>query len=470
MLKKSKQLKRHQIKQEKRNRKSKAKQKLNRINKQKGPNVVLQLFNTINHFFPDLFERMREIEDCRKKSEYELVELIMACIVMSITKSDSRNAFNNDRQEGNFKSNYHKIFKMRLPHMDTVDNVMRRIATDEIERLKIQMIRTLLKKKTLHKFRLFKKWFVIAIDGTGIMTFSKRHCEHCLTKTTKKGNTTYFHHVLEAKLICSNGFALSIATEWIENPEGDFDKQDCESKAFSRLAEDIHKIFPRLPICITADGLYPNQTFFSICKKHEWNFIITFKDGNLPSVWKNVEILKKITSDNRCNKTISREGKKFCRDYIRINKIHYHGFLLNWIECTETIEKYETEEKNTKRFVHLTDMIIDRTTAVQISYTGRLRWKIENEGFNTQKNQGYNLKHKFSRVSLIAAKNYYQCIQIAHIINQLLILDRKFQALLTGKITIKHLWKCMIGFLIHGKVDCNVLLKASKHKIQFRFS
>ncbi|RLD69622.1 MAG: hypothetical protein DRI87_09415 [Bacteroidetes bacterium] len=144
--------------------------------------------------------------------------------------------------------------------------------------------------------------------------------------------------------------------------------------------------------------------------------------------------------------------------------------MLNWVECTETIEKYETEEKNTKRFVHLTDMIIDRTTAVQISYTGRLRWKIENEGFNTQKNQGYNLKHKFSRVSLIAAKNYYQCIQIAHIINQLLILDRKFQALLTGKITIKHLWKCMIGFLIHGKVDCNVLLKASKHKIQFRFS
>ena len=83
-----------------------------------------------------MFERMREIEDCRKKTEYELVELIMACIVMPITKSDSRNAFNNDRHEGNFKSNYQKIFKMRFPHMDTVDNVMRRIETDKIEQLK----------------------------------------------------------------------------------------------------------------------------------------------------------------------------------------------------------------------------------------------------------------------------------------------------------------------------------------------
>ena len=51
----------------------------------------------------------------------------MAYIVMPITKSDYRNAFNNNRHEGNFKSNYQKIFKMRLPHMDTIDNVMHRI-------------------------------------------------------------------------------------------------------------------------------------------------------------------------------------------------------------------------------------------------------------------------------------------------------------------------------------------------------
>jgi hypothetical protein len=122
----------------------------------------------------------------------------MACIAMSLFKADSRNAFNNERQEGNFKDNYQKTFKLRLPHMDTVENVMRRLNPDELQQLKADMLRILLEKKTFHKFRLFNKWFVIAVDGTGLMTFSKRHCEHCLTKTSKKGKVTYFHHVLEA--------------------------------------------------------------------------------------------------------------------------------------------------------------------------------------------------------------------------------------------------------------------------------
>ena len=274
---------------------------------------------------------------------------------------------------------------------------------------------------------------------------------------------------MEAKLICQNGFAISIATEWIENPKGDFDKQDCEMKAFPRLAEKINKMFPRLPICITADGLYPNQTFFSICKLNHWSFIVTFKDGNLPSVWEEVIILREITTDNKYNQTIFRKQKKINRDYTWVNEIPYQGFQLNWIECIETIEAPGSEENNVTRFVHVTDLKIDRTTAAKISQTGRLRWKIENEGFNTQKNQGYNLKHKFSRTSLIAAKNYYQCIQIAHLINQLLILSTKFQELLTNKITIKHLWKCMIGFLIHAIIDCNEIIRISKLRIQIRF-
>ena len=469
IMKASKSFKRLQRKREKRNHESKIKQKLKRINKQNGQNVVFHLSKTITHFFPDLIERIRQIEDCRKKSDYELVELIMACIAMSLFKADSRNAFNNEREEGNFKDNYQKIFKMRLPHMDTADNVMRRINPDELQQLKTDLIRTLLEKKTFHKFRLFKKFFIIAVDGTGLMTFPKRHCEHCLTKTSKKGKTKYFHHVLEAKLICPNGFAISIATEWIENPEDDFDKQDCEMKAFPRLAEKIKEMFPRLPICITADGLYPNQTFFGICKVNHWSFIVTFKDGNLPSVWQEVRLLREITTDNQDQLAIFRKQKKIKRDYTWLNEIDYQGFQLNWIECIETIQSPESEQNSVTRFVHVTDLKVEKSTSAKISQTGRLRWKIENEGFNTQKNQGYNLKHKFSRTSLIAAKNYYQCIQIAHLINQLSILSITFQQLLSSKITIKHLWKCMIGFLICGTIDRSQIKMIAKIRIQIRF-
>jgi hypothetical protein len=103
-----------------------------------------------------------------------------------------------------------------------------------------------------------------------------------LTKTSKKGATRYFHYVLEAKLITSTGMAISLVSEFIENPAvGDYVKQDCEQKAFVRLALKIKKYFPRLPICILADGLYPNNTVFDICQSNGWKFIITLKDNCL---------------------------------------------------------------------------------------------------------------------------------------------------------------------------------------------
>lgn len=457
---------RQQKKLEERKLKSKAKKKLANIKKQRARSLIYQLHWVIHKYFPDLFERMREIEDCREKSDYEIAELITACIAMFIFKEGSRNAFNNDRQEEKFKRNYQRIFEMRLPHMDTVDNVMRRLPESELEKLKIRMIQTLLEKKTLHKFRFQKKWFIVAVDGSGIMSFSEKHCDECLHKTSKNGKTTWFHNVLEAKLICSNGFSISLATEWIVNPEGDFKKQDCERKAFKRLAEKLKRMHPRLPICITADGLYPNETFLSICENNQWSYILTFKPGNLPSVWKKVGLLRPIMSDNY-DEDIEEGSKKIHRSYCWINEIDYHGYKLNWIECIESTEHIKGKNES-GYFVHITDRIISRSNVAEISYTGRLRWKIENEGFNTQKNLGYNLKHKYSRVSWLAAKNYYQCLQIGHLINQLVELSAKCKKLLTGKITIKHLWKVLIGFLTFSLIDCEEISMLSQLRTQIR--
>ena len=427
------------------------------------------MHRAIQHFFPDLIEQINQIEDYRKKSEYSLVELITACIAMFLFKEGSRNAFNNDREEGYFQKNYEKIFNMRLPHMDTVNDVMLCLNEKELEKLKTTLVRTLIEKKVLHKFRLFKKYFIIAVDGTGICSFSKRHCDQCLTKTSKNGKTTFFHNVLEAKIVCYNGFSISIATEWIENPEGDFDKQDCERKAFKRLAAKLKDLYPRLPMCIAADGLYPTKPFFDICLKNNWCYIVTFKEGNLPSVWKEVEILQSLTDGNKRTNKFSNKKDKVTQNFCWINMIDYEGHKVNWIECVECSQNIETKESKTTNFVHLTDLNIIWQNAPEISESGRLRWKIENEGFNSQKNHGYNLKHKYSRSSYCAMKNYYQCLQIAHLINQLVEFSSSFTDLLIMKKTIKHLWKCMIGFLTYGNINANKLLQFSMQRCQIRF-
>jgi hypothetical protein len=274
---------------------------------------------------------------------------------------------------------------------------------------------------------------------------------------------------LEAKLVCSNGFSVSLATEWIENPEGDFDKQDCEQKAFKRLAGKLKKIFPRLPICIAADGLYPTRPFFDICRKNGWCFIVTFKDGNLPSVWKEVHALQKLLAENTRTQTVECQSEKIYREFFWINAIDYHGHKLNWIELVESSENIKENKNKITRFAHLTDIGVNWADAPEISFAGRLRWKIENEGFNTQKNHGYNLRHKYSRSSYSAAKNYYQCLQIAHLINQLAELSSDCGKLLKRKITVRHLWKCMIGFFTYGVLRCKELSELLRFRTQIRF-
>lgn len=387
----------------------------------------------------------------------------MAAIMMFVFKKGSRNAFNNERESEEFADNYEKTFGVRFPSMDTVDEIMRKIDENSLEKLKIRLVKILIKKKVFHKSRISGK-YLIAVDGSHVMTVSDGHCEHCLQRTSEKsGKTTYFHNVVEAKLVTENGFSISLATEWVENPQGKYDKQDCELKAFVRLAEKLKKDFPRLPICIGGDGLYPNQTFFRICGENGWEFIVSFKDGNLQSVWEEVRALKELSEENRRQITISEGGKKTVRTYTWINDIGYQCFILNWSECIE-----ESDGKATK-FVFVSSLKADWFIVTEITEAGRRRWKIENGGFDIQKNHGYGLGHKYSRVSLPAAKNYYQCMQIAHMINQLSELSSLFTPLLKGKMTVKHLWECMLGEIRHIILNFKILKELMRSRIQLRY-
>ena len=434
----------------------------------RGEAMVRELYQTVQHFFPGLFEQLRQLDDCRAKSDYTLVELLMAGILLFVFKQGSRNAFNNKRREERFRKQYWKLFKLRLPHLDTVHRVLCQLDEEQLEGLKHGLVQRLLEHKVWHRHRLFKRWFVVAIDATGVLSFSERHCEHCLHRTSARGTTTYFHPVLEAKLLTPSGFSISVASEWIANPEGEYDKQDCERKALVRLAKRLKQRYPRLPICLTADGLYPYQGFFDLCQQYGWAFIVTFKDGNLPSVWDEVEALRRMggARQRRCERRW--QGPTRIEQVFEwITEIDYHGHRLQWLSCVET-QHPARGETTVHRFVHLTNLEVDGATVAALSAGGRMRWKIENEGFNAQKNHGYALQHKYARVSWRAAKNYYQCLQIGHLINQLMVLSRTFQPWLEGKMTLRHLWQEMMAFLTQGELCSASLAQIAQRRCQVR--
>jgi hypothetical protein len=377
-----------------------------------------------------------------------MAEIVTGALFMFILREKSRNAYNNDRRDTIFAKNYYRLLKLHLPHPDAIDDVMRTLQPELLEELKAALVSNLIEQKALRPFRFLGIYYFVAVDATGTHTFNERHCEHCLTRTSTNGVISYFHYVLEAKLVTSSGHAISMASEFIENiPGRDFEKQDCEQKAFVRLATKIKKYYPRLPICVLADGLYPNNTVFDICRKNRWEFIINLKDGCLKSVQTEVALLEATSKEKvvyRANKTENIHLKcKF------LNQIEYNEHNYSWISCTQTRTRLSDKEVETKKFVYITSIEQSLETVVGSADGGRLRWKIENEGFNTQKNSGYELEHKYSRISYTAMQNYYQLLQVAHMINQFVEKSADIAQLIKehSKQTLVDLWKALGTFL-----------------------
>lgn len=308
-----------------------------------------------------------------------------------------------------------------FPHGDTLGKLLARLDPDQFQECMCALVERLIRNKVLYPYRLFDRWFVIAVDGTGILSFPRRHCPHCLTQT-QNGKTIYYHHVLEAKLVTSNGFAFSIITEFIENPGPDPDKQDCELKAFYRLAERLKARFPRLPICLSLDGLYAGGPTFKLCQEFGWKFVITLKDDDLPTVNAEFEALARLQTENQTR--IRLLDTNTTQDYRWVNDLSYQDsqrriHQLDILELRQTTDRGERGESLIK-FKWITNFNLKSQTAARIAEQGgRIRWKIENEGFNVQKNGGYGLEHAYAQ-KWNAAKNFYFLLQIAHAIFQLM--------------------------------------------------
>lgn len=396
-----------------------------------------------------MFGLLGNIADPRSKCKYDMCDIVSGAMVMNLLKCGSRNRYNLNRSETKFTQNFCDNFHINLPHGDAIDDVLRAVNPEELELVRKKLVANLIENKHFRNYRLDNRFYLVAVDATGIASFDERHCEHCLSKTSKNGVTTYFHYVLEAKLVTSSGLSISIASEFVENhADRDFDKQDCEQKAFKRLAIKLKKHYPRLPICVLADGLYPNQHVFEICRKNHWKFIITLKDSCLSSFQTEVELLKNTVA----SREVFRQNKtgRTTQKYSYLNDIEYSKYEYSWMSCHEKIETLRDGKIQENRFVYITNMALSAENVIHITECGRLRWKIENQGFNTQKNQGYELEHKFSRKSYRAMQNYYLVLQIAHLVNQLVVRTKAVLSILAehSKTTISHLWSILLSYLI----------------------
>ena len=195
--------------------------------------------------------------------------------------------FNDETVVKNIYSFLGEIDKEFLPHGVTENEFLERLDSCELEKIQKDIAYSMIRRKTFDDARVMKKWQII-IDATELDEGYVKKNDYYLSRCYNRGEDNkfckYHRSVLEAKIYFGHNLLCSIATEPILNSEeyvnqsDDAVKQDCESKAFVRLASKIKKRFPRLPIIITADGLYVSHTVINVCKENGWDYMDTSKN------------------------------------------------------------------------------------------------------------------------------------------------------------------------------------------------
>ena len=320
--------------------------------------------------------------------------------------------FNDDAVVENLYSFMSEEKKEYLPHGVIENEFLARLNPEELEKIQKDIAYSMIRRKTFDDARVLKRWQII-IDATELDEGYQKKNEYYLSRCYNRGEadefTKYHRSVLEAKLYLGNNLVCSIASEPIQNSEEYINqseekiKQDCESKAFIRVAEKIKKQFPRLPIIITADGLYVSQKVIQTCTDNGWNYIIRYKEGSASSIAKEYQSLP--------------EKEKIGSEIEYQNQIMFQNTDVNLTYYTEKKIKPD-EKKETTEFAWIADITITKNNARKIVNAGRNRWKIENQGFNRQKHWRGNIEHACSWNEQ-AQKNHYLMEQIADFIKQL---------------------------------------------------
>ena len=307
-----------------------------------------------------------------------------------------------------------------MPHYDTLNYYLEKLSPDCLSDLRKKMVVSLIRGKQFNKNRLLGKYWRVILDGTGLFSFKEKHCANCLstTRKTEDGKTVklYYHKVLEAKLVLSDHVVISLGTEFIENEKENVEKQDCELNAARRLMKKIKQEYPRLPICIQGDALYAAESIMELCnKKYNWKYIFTQKTSRQKLLYESYEWIKRGEGTEQIQSLCKERGSGCYANHVE--KVAGKKEVMNIFEY-EYEEKKEDVKRHTIRFSWITNIELTKRNLEEMIITGRGRWKIENEGFNNQKNGVYRIEHLNSRNSN-AMKNHYLLTQIADILMQL---------------------------------------------------
>jgi hypothetical protein len=365
---------------------------------------------------------------------YSLSDTLSSVFAMFSLKSPSLLEF--EKRSPTENSNICSVYAIKkIPSDSQVRNILDNVNADSFKGLFSKLYTHCKNEGILKDYKVFSAYYPVSIDATGFFSSQKRSCPTCLTKAHKDGSVTCHHSILSAVLVHPDKKEVfPLANESIQQQDGTT-KNDCELNGVKRLLDTLIKEYPNESFLFLKDALYANSPHIDLLNSHKMAYIIRAKIGNCKSLFHSFKELK--ATDNVGCKVSYEEGEKHQFYYVNDIKLNKSSAT----KCNFLMYHYTDAKGNEKQFHWITNLEIKDTNVVQLAKVARARWKIENETFNTLKNQGYRLDHNYGHGKKNLAENFANLMFLAFLIDQIQqAVSTIFRRIWTELKTKKKLW------------------------------
>lgn len=334
------------------------------------------------------------LPDPRSRSDFVQVSLsdaLMSAFAMFSLKDPSLLAFDHRRRDplDNFRSIYGIL---NVPCDSQMRDILDPVNPDHLRTSFADVFRRLQRGKLLERFAYLDGCYLLSLDGTTYFSSTKIHCPSCLERHHRNGGVTYSHQLLGATLVHPDlKEVIPLAPEPIIQQDGQ-SKNDCERNATRRWLQQFRREHPQLPVIVVEDALAANAPHLKDLRQARARFIIGVKPGDhafLFDHWRARDEAGQLEVLTLVDPATGVLHHFRFGNAVPLNESHAD-------ELVNVLEYWEIHPGGkVQHFSWITDFPLTSANVWDIMRGGRARWKIENETFNTLKNQGYHLDHNY---------------------------------------------------------------------------
>jgi hypothetical protein len=377
----------------------------------------------------------------QNKCDYSQHDILMSAFACMYFQDPSLLHFQKRLEQSQQRNNLRNIFNVQnIPSNNQLRDVLDDIPSEALAPIFKDFYEKLRRHKHLEDYAILPNVLMCTIDGTQLHSSTSISCSSCLTKEHKTGVITYSHSVLQGAIMHPDKKqVIPVMPEAIKNIDGT-KKQDCELNASKRFIAHLRAAHPRQKFMICGDGLMSNQPMIEETVKGGMHYLFVAKPGNHKYLMQWLSDYQSLPS----TEVTDAKGNKHI--YTWQNDVPLNGnektLQVNWFQY----QFKNTQGKITKTHSWVTDIEITKNNVASMTKAGRCRWKIENECFNTLKNQGYHIEHNYGHGNKNLSYNMYLLTLLAFYFHQIFELtDGVYQACRLSFGSKAHLWENFRG-------------------------